>query len=80
MQKTASVAEFTKQSGPITNALAPGESVLVTSYGKAKLLFADGHVESGRQTNWVAATETARRWPVRRLQQRRNVWEKGVEA
>jgi hypothetical protein len=34
MQKTASVAEFTKQFGPITNALAPGESVQVTSYGK----------------------------------------------
>lgn len=30
----ASVAEFTKQFGPITNALAPGESVQVTSYGK----------------------------------------------
>ncbi len=34
MKKTASVAEFTKQFGPITNALAPGESVEVTSYGK----------------------------------------------
>ncbi len=34
MRKTASVAEFTKQFGPITNALAPGESVQVTSYGK----------------------------------------------
>jgi len=34
MKKTASVAEFTKQFGPITNALAPGESVQVTSYGK----------------------------------------------
>jgi hypothetical protein len=34
MKKTASVAEFTKQFGPITNALAPGESVAVTSYGK----------------------------------------------
>jgi prepilin-type N-terminal cleavage/methylation domain-containing protein/prepilin-type processing-associated H-X9-DG protein len=29
--------------------------------GKANMLFADGHVESARQTNWVAATETARR-------------------
>ena len=34
MKKTASVAEFTKQFGPITNELAPGESVQVTSYGK----------------------------------------------
>jgi len=34
MKRTASVAEFTKQFGPITNALAPGESVAVTSYGK----------------------------------------------
>jgi hypothetical protein len=34
MKKTASVAEFTKQFGPLTNALAPGESVQVTSYGK----------------------------------------------
>ena len=34
MKKTASVAEFTKQFGPITNDLAPGESVQVTSYGK----------------------------------------------
>jgi hypothetical protein len=34
MKKTASVAEFTKQFGPLTNALAPGESVAVTSYGK----------------------------------------------
>jgi hypothetical protein len=34
MKKTASVAEFTKQFGLITNALAPGESVEVTSYGK----------------------------------------------
>ena len=34
MKKTASVAEFTKQFGPITSALAPGESVQVTSYGK----------------------------------------------
>ena len=34
MKKTASVAEFTKQFGPITNGLAPGESVEVTSYGK----------------------------------------------
>ncbi len=34
MKKTASVAEFTKQFGPITNRLAPGESVQVTSYGK----------------------------------------------
>jgi prepilin-type N-terminal cleavage/methylation domain-containing protein/prepilin-type processing-associated H-X9-DG protein len=29
--------------------------------GAANLLFVDGHVESGRQTNWVAATDTARR-------------------
>jgi prepilin-type N-terminal cleavage/methylation domain-containing protein/prepilin-type processing-associated H-X9-DG protein len=29
--------------------------------GTANMLFADGHVESGRQTNWVAATEAARR-------------------
>jgi prepilin-type processing-associated H-X9-DG protein len=29
--------------------------------GSANLLFCDGHVESGRQTNWVAATDTARR-------------------
>jgi prepilin-type processing-associated H-X9-DG protein/prepilin-type N-terminal cleavage/methylation domain-containing protein len=29
--------------------------------GTANLLFADGHVESRRQTNWVAATDTARR-------------------
>jgi prepilin-type processing-associated H-X9-DG protein len=29
--------------------------------GKANMLFADGHVESARQTNWVAATEAARR-------------------
>jgi len=29
--------------------------------GSANLLFADGHVESGRQTNWVAATDNARR-------------------
>jgi prepilin-type processing-associated H-X9-DG protein len=29
--------------------------------GRANMLFADGHVESARQTNWVAATETARR-------------------
>ncbi len=28
------MAEFTKQFGPITNDLAPGESVQVTSYGK----------------------------------------------
>jgi hypothetical protein len=34
VKKTASVAEFTKRFGPITNALAPGESVQVTSYGK----------------------------------------------
>ena len=34
MKKSASVAEFTKQFGPITNALEPGESVQVTSYGK----------------------------------------------
>jgi hypothetical protein len=35
MKKTVSVAEFTKQFGPITNELVPGESVQVTSYGKA---------------------------------------------
>jgi prepilin-type processing-associated H-X9-DG protein/prepilin-type N-terminal cleavage/methylation domain-containing protein len=29
--------------------------------GKANMLFADGHVESARQANWVAATESARR-------------------
>lgn len=29
--------------------------------GRANMLFADGHVESARQTNWVAATEAARR-------------------
>jgi prepilin-type processing-associated H-X9-DG protein len=29
--------------------------------GKANLLFVDGHAESGRQTNWMAATDTARR-------------------
>jgi hypothetical protein len=34
MKNTASVAEFTKQFGPITNTLAPGEAVEVTSYGK----------------------------------------------
>lgn len=34
MKKRASVAEFTKQFGPLTNGLAPGESVEVTSYGK----------------------------------------------
>ena len=34
MKKTVSVAEFTKQFGPITNDLVPGESVQVTSYGK----------------------------------------------
>jgi hypothetical protein len=34
MKKRASVAEFTKQFGPITNGLAAGESVEVTSYGK----------------------------------------------
>jgi len=33
MKKRASVAEFTKQFGPITNELAPGESLQVTSYG-----------------------------------------------
>jgi len=33
MKRTASVAQFTKQFGPITNSLAPGESVEVTSYG-----------------------------------------------
>ena len=33
MKKTASVAEFTKQFGPITHELAPGESVQVTSHG-----------------------------------------------
>jgi prepilin-type N-terminal cleavage/methylation domain-containing protein/prepilin-type processing-associated H-X9-DG protein len=31
--------------------------------GQAIMLFCDGHVESARQTNWVAATERARsRW------------------
>jgi len=34
MKKNVSVAEFTKQFGPITNNLVPGESVQVTSYGK----------------------------------------------
>ena len=34
MKKPVSVAEFTKQFGPITNELAPGESVQVTSYGE----------------------------------------------
>lgn len=34
MKKTVSVAEFTKQFGPITNELVPGDSVQVTSYGK----------------------------------------------
>lgn len=34
MKKTVSVAEFTKQFGPITNNLAAGESVAVTSYGR----------------------------------------------
>lgn len=34
MKKTVSVAEFTKQFGPITNDLPAGESVLVTSYGR----------------------------------------------
>jgi hypothetical protein len=34
MKKSVSVAEFTKQFGPITNDLVPGESVQVTSYGK----------------------------------------------
>jgi hypothetical protein len=34
MKKTVSVAEFTKQFGPITNDLVPGDSVQVTSYGK----------------------------------------------
>ena len=29
--------------------------------GSANLLFCDSHVESGRQTSWVAATNTARR-------------------
>jgi prepilin-type processing-associated H-X9-DG protein len=29
--------------------------------GQANLLFCDGHVESGRQTNWVSASDTARR-------------------
>jgi len=27
----------------------------------ANLLFCDGHVESGRQMNWIAATDTDRR-------------------
>jgi len=34
MKKTVSVAEFTKQFGPLTNNLAAGESVAVTSYGQ----------------------------------------------
>lgn len=34
MKKTVSVAEFTKRFGPITNTLAAGQSVVVTSYGK----------------------------------------------
>ena len=34
MKKRVSVAEFTKQFGPITNDLVPGESVQVTSCGK----------------------------------------------
>jgi len=34
MKKRVSVAEFTKQFGPLTNRLTPGESVEVTSYGK----------------------------------------------
>jgi len=34
MKKTVSVAEFTKQFGPITKDLVPGESVRVTSHGK----------------------------------------------
>jgi hypothetical protein len=34
MNKTVSVAEFTKQFGPLTNNLAAGESVAVTSYGQ----------------------------------------------
>ncbi|MCL4180074.1 MAG: DUF1559 domain-containing protein [Verrucomicrobia bacterium] len=29
--------------------------------GSANLLFCDSHVESGRRTNWIAATDTARR-------------------
>jgi prepilin-type processing-associated H-X9-DG protein/prepilin-type N-terminal cleavage/methylation domain-containing protein len=29
--------------------------------GRANMLFADGHVESARQTNWIAPTEAARR-------------------
>lgn len=29
--------------------------------GRANMLFCDGHVETGRQTNWTAATDTARR-------------------
>jgi prepilin-type processing-associated H-X9-DG protein/prepilin-type N-terminal cleavage/methylation domain-containing protein len=34
-----------------------------THQGTANMLFADGHVESQRQTNWIAATATARaRW------------------
>jgi len=34
MKRRVSVAEFTKQFGPLTNALTPGESLEVTSYGK----------------------------------------------
>jgi prepilin-type N-terminal cleavage/methylation domain-containing protein/prepilin-type processing-associated H-X9-DG protein len=29
--------------------------------GRANVVFVDGHVESARQTNWIAPTETARR-------------------
>ena len=38
-------------------AFQPGTS----HHGAANLNFADGHVESARQTNWIAATDTARR-------------------
>lgn len=34
VKKSVSVAEFTKQFGPLTNALPPGESIEVTSRGK----------------------------------------------
>ena len=34
MKQRASVAEFTKQFGPLTNNLVAGESVAVTSYGR----------------------------------------------
>jgi prepilin-type processing-associated H-X9-DG protein len=39
------------------NMFLPGTS----HNGQGNLLFCDGHLESGRQTNWVAATDSARR-------------------